>query len=63
MPVSLKRLDLIKLLVSHGGEVGSFPHRSGSRLESNIIRYFLDRCQNCLREERLDRGRLKGGCS
>jgi Ankyrin repeats (3 copies) len=41
--VSLKRLDLIELLVSHGGEVSSVPFIEVLYVwDPNIIRYFLD---------------------
>jgi hypothetical protein len=41
--VSLKRLDLIELLVSHGGEVSSVPFIEVLYVwEPTIIRYFLD---------------------
>jgi len=41
--VSMKRLDLIELLVSHGGEVRSVPFIEVLYVwDPNIIRYFLD---------------------
>ena len=41
--VSLKRLDFIKLLVSHGADLGTIPFIEALRMwEPKIIRFFLD---------------------
>lgn len=47
--VSLKRLDFIQLLVSHGADLRSVPFIEVLRIwEPNIIRFFLDHGADCI---------------